>query len=110
MTLKDLINNVEKYTPLNKNDVYLFENDYFKICMYTQTNGEKLSFYMLSQNSLKLCSLVIEVKNNNDTFKWIDENNWLKSYVNKLPDMCTYLTYSYIFSCMIKINESKNRR
>lgn len=102
MTLKDLIENIKNYTPLNKNDVYLFENNHFKICMYTQTNGKKLSFYMLSQQSLALCSLIIEVENNNDTFKWIDKNNWLKSYVNKLPNMCTYLVYSYIFSCMIK--------
>ena len=110
MTLQDLIENIRKYTLLNKNDVYLFENDYFKICMYTQTNGEKLSFYILNRYGLELCSLVIKIENNNDTFKWIDKNDWLKSYVNKLPNMCTYLTYSYIFSCMIKINESKNRR
>lgn len=110
MTLKDLIENIKNYTLLNKNDVYLFENNCFKICMYTQTNGEKLSFYILNRHGLELCSLVIKIENNNDIFKWIDKNDWLKSYVNKLPNMCTYLTYSYIFSCMIKINENKNRR
>lgn len=110
MTLQNLIKNVKNHTPLNKNDVDLFKNDYFTICMYTQTNGEKLNFYISNRHELELCSFVIEVKNNNDTFKWIDKNNWLKSYVNKMPNMCTYLVYSYIFSCMIKINESKNRR
>lgn len=102
MTLQDLIKNVKEYTPLNKNDVYLFKNDFFKICIYTHTNGEKLNFYILSQQNLELCSLIIKVENDNDTFKWIDKNNWLKSYVNKLPNMCTYLVYSYIFSCMTR--------
>lgn len=110
MTLQDLIKNVKKYTLLNKNDVDLFKNDYFTICMYTHTSGEKLNFYISNRHELELCSLVIKIENNNDTFKWIDKNDWLKSYINKLPNMCTYLTYLYIFSCMIKINESKNRR
>lgn len=102
MTLQDLIENVKKYTSLNKNDVDLFKNDCFTICIYTHTNGEKLNFYISNRHELELCSLVIKIENNNDTFKWIDNNNWLKSYVNKLPNMCTYLVYSYIFSCMVK--------
>lgn len=102
MTLQDLIKNVKNHTPLNKNDIDLFKNDCFTIYMYTQTNGEKLNFYISNQHELKLCSFVVKIENNNDIFKWIDNNNWLKSYVNKLPNMCTYLVYSYIFSCMIK--------
>lgn len=102
MTLQDLIKNVKNHTPLNKNDIDLFKNNYFTIYMYTQTNGEKLNFYISNQHELELCSFVIEVENNNDIFKWIDENNQLKSYVDKMPNMCTYLVYSYIFSCMIK--------
>lgn len=110
MMLQDLIKNVKNHTPLNKNDIDLFKNNYFTIYMYTQTNDEKLNFYISNRHELELCSFVIKIENNNDIFKWIDNNNWLKSYVNKLPNMCTYLVYSYIFSCMIKINESKNRR
>lgn len=102
MTLQDLIKNVKNHTPLNKNDIDLFKNDYFTICMYAQTNGEKLNFYISNRHELELCSFIIKIKNNNNIFKWIDENNWLKSYVNKLPNICTYLVYSYIFSCMIK--------
>lgn len=102
MTLQDLIENVRNHTPLNKNDIDLFKNNYFIIYMYTQTNGEKLNFYISNRHELELCSFVIKVKNNNDIFKWIDKNNWLKSYVDKLPNMCTYLVYLYIFSCMIK--------
>lgn len=109
MTLQDLIKNVKNYTPLNKNDIDLFKNDYFTIYMYTQTNGEKLNFYISNRHELELCLIVIKIENNNDIFKWIDKNDWLKSYVNKLPNMCTYLVYSYVFSCMIKINENKNR-
>lgn len=110
MTLQDLIKNVKNYTPLNKNDVDFFKNDCFTICIHTHTNCEKLNFYISNRNGLELCSLVIKIENNNDTFKWIDKNDWLKSYINKLPNMCTYLTYLYVFSCMIRINESKNRR
>lgn len=102
MTLQDLIKNVKNHTPLNKNDIDLFKNDYFTICMYTRTNDEKLNFYISNRHELELCSFVIKIENNNDIFKWIDKNDWLKSYVNKLPNMCTYLVYSYIFSCMIK--------
>lgn len=102
MTLQDLIKNVKNHTPLNKNDIDLFKNDYFTICMYIQTNGEKLNFYISNRHELKLCSFVVKIENNNDIFKWIDKNDWLKSYVNKLPNICTYLVYSYIFSCMIK--------
>lgn len=102
MMLQDLIKNVKNHTPLNKNDIDLFKNNYFTICMYAQTNGEKLNFYISNRHELELCSFVIKIENNNDIFKWIDENNWLKSYVNKMPNMCTYLVYLYIFSCMIK--------
>lgn len=102
MMLQDLIKNVKNHTPLNKNDIDLFKNDYFTICMYAQTNGEKLNFYISNRHELELCSFVVKIENNNDIFKWIDKNDWLKSYVNKLPNMCTYLVYSYIFSCMIK--------
>ena len=102
MTLKDLIKNVKNHTSLNKNDIDLFKNDYFTICMYKHTSDEKLNFYISNRHELELCSLVIKIENNNDTFKWIDKNDWLKSYINKLPNMCTYLTYLYIFSCMVK--------
>lgn len=102
MTLQDLIKNVKNHTPLNKNDIDLFKNDYFTICMYTHTSDEKLNFYISNRHELELCSLVIKMENNNDTFKWIDKNDWLKSYINKLPNMCTYLVYLHIFSCMIK--------
>ena len=102
MTLQDLIKNVKNHTPLNKNDIDLFKNDHFTIYIYTQTNGKNLNFYISNRHGLELCSFIIKIENNNDIFKWIDKNDWLKSYVNKLPNMCTYLTYSYIFSCMIK--------
>lgn len=110
MTLRDLLKNVEKYTLLEEEDCYLFNCQDF----YIHTNGpvddNRLQFLIIKKNKPVMNTLEIIAKNNGSFFHWQSETSWLYYYYEQLPNICTYLTYLYLFDCIIKINESKNRR
>lgn len=110
MTLQDLINNVEKYTLLEEEDRCLFNCQDFYIHTYNFIDDNRLRFLIIKKDKPVMNTLEIIVKNDDNFFHWQGETSWLYYYYEQLPNVCTYLAYLYLFNCIIKINESKNRR
>lgn len=110
MTLQDLLRNVRNYTLLEEKAYCLFNCQDFYIHTFCFVADNKLRFLITKKDSLATNTLEIIAKNNGSFFHWQGETSWLYYYYEQLPNVCTYLIYMYLFSCIIKINESKNRR
>lgn len=110
MKLQDLLKNVEKYTLLEEEDRCLFACQDFYIHTYGSVVNNRLRFLIIRKDKLTMNTLEIIAKNNGSFFHWQGETSWLYHYYEQLPNVCTYLVYLYLFNCMIRINESKNKR
>lgn len=110
MTLKDLLENAKKYTLLREEDRCLFHYQDFCIHTYGQVFDNRLRFLIIKKDKLTMNMLEIMAGNNGNFFRWQGETSWLYYYYDQLPNVCTYLAYLYIFSCIIKNEQSRNKR
>ena len=102
MTLQKLLKNVEKYTLLKEEERCLLDCQDFYIYTHGSVYDNRLRFLIVKKNKLAMNMLEIMAGNNGNFFRWQGETSWLYYYYDQLPNVCTYLAYLYIFSCIIK--------
>lgn len=102
MTLQELLKNVEKYTLLKEEECCLLACQDFYIHTHGSVYDNRLRFLIVRKNKLAMNTLEIMTGNNGNFFRWQGETSWLYYYYDQLPNVCTYLAYLYIFSCIIK--------
>lgn len=101
MYLKDLIACVNRCKKDDDKNIYLLKNKSFMLFMLNLTlnNSIRFSIYDCRLSYTTVLELIAHDKYS--LHEWHGYTLWLKSFKKKLPNMCTYLAYLYIFN-MVK--------
>jgi hypothetical protein len=102
MYLKDLINCVNKRKINDEKNIYLLKNEKFRLFMLISIIDNSLQFSMYDCCSTNATVLDLIAHDKYSLYEWHGYTLWLEDFKKKLPNMCTYLAYLYIFNMVKK--------
>ena len=102
MYLKDLINCVNKHKINDEKNIYLLKNKSFRLFMLISIIDNSLRFSIYDCCSTDTTVLGLEAQDKYSFHEWHGHTYWLEDFKKKLPNMCTYLAYLYIFNMVKK--------